>query len=71
MQCFIPDTSFQLIFIHTPDNVVSPFFLSSDPQKKNIVLDPMAVHSWQNLSTTEECLSTLKSQLILKKNKFS
>lgn len=32
----IPDTSFKLSFIHIPDNVVSPFSLSSDPQKHTL-----------------------------------
>lgn len=51
MKCSIPDTSFQLIFIHTPDSF-HPFpFLR--PSKEKHSLAPMTVYSWQNSSITE------------------
>lgn len=53
---------FQVSFIHIPDTTILTF-LSSDPQKKRTVFDPVAVLSWQNSGTTGECLSTLRSQL--------
>lgn len=51
MKHSIPDTSFQVNFIHIPDTTLLTF-LSADPQKKSTALAPVAVLFWQNSGTT-------------------